>query len=64
MSTTTAAISQRELSSPACRSATVWVLPPAVVRAGERHDVATPLNRALLVLLRAISDAAASGRAG
>jgi 2-dehydropantoate 2-reductase len=31
----------------------------AIVAAGERHGIATPLNRALLALLRAISDAAA-----
>jgi 2-dehydropantoate 2-reductase len=30
----------------------------AIVSAGERHGIATPLNRALLALLRAISDAA------
>jgi 2-dehydropantoate 2-reductase len=30
----------------------------AIVAAGERHGIATPLNRALLALLRAISDAA------
>ena len=34
----------------------------AIVAGGERHGIATPLNRALLALLRAISDAA--GRAG
>jgi 2-dehydropantoate 2-reductase len=32
----------------------------AIVSAGERHGIATPLNRALLALLRAISDAAAT----
>jgi 2-dehydropantoate 2-reductase len=32
----------------------------AIVAAGERHGIATPLNRALLALLRAISDAAVS----
>jgi 2-dehydropantoate 2-reductase len=32
----------------------------AIVAAGERHSIATPLNRALLALLRAISDAAAA----
>jgi len=31
----------------------------AIATAGERHGIATPLNRALLALLRAISDAAA-----
>ena len=30
----------------------------AIVTAGERHGIATPLNRALLALLRAVSDAA------
>jgi 2-dehydropantoate 2-reductase len=30
----------------------------AIVAAGERHAIATPLNRALLTLLRAVSDAA------
>ena len=34
----------------------------AIVAAGERHGIATPLNRALLALLRAISDAAATSR--
>jgi 2-dehydropantoate 2-reductase len=34
----------------------------AIVSAGERHGIATPLNRALLALLRAISDAAATSR--
>ena len=34
----------------------------AIVTAGERHRIATPLNRALLALLRAISDAAATNR--
>jgi 2-dehydropantoate 2-reductase len=32
----------------------------AIVSAGERHGIATPLNRTLLALLRAISDAAAT----
>jgi 2-dehydropantoate 2-reductase len=35
-------------------------LTDAIVTAGERHGIATPLNRALLALLRAISDAAAT----
>jgi 2-dehydropantoate 2-reductase len=30
----------------------------AIVAAGERHGIATPLNRALLALLRAVSEAA------
>ena len=34
----------------------------AIVAAGERHGIATPLNRALLALLRAISDAAGTSR--
>jgi 2-dehydropantoate 2-reductase len=34
----------------------------AIVAAGERHRIATPLNRALLALLRAISDAAGASR--
>jgi len=34
----------------------------AIVAAGERHGIATPLNRALLTLLRAISDAAETER--
>lgn len=43
------------------RTLEVEALTGAIVAAGERHGVATPLNRALLVLLRAISDAATSG---
>jgi 2-dehydropantoate 2-reductase len=40
----------------------VEALTGAIVAAGERHGIATPLNRALLALLRAISDGgAASG---
>jgi 2-dehydropantoate 2-reductase len=35
----------------------------AIVAAGDRHGIATPLNRALLALLRAVSDAAAHGLA-
>jgi len=44
----------------------VEALSGAIVAAGERHGIATPLNRALLVLLRAVSDAAAqeAGAAG
>jgi 2-dehydropantoate 2-reductase len=34
----------------------------AIVSGGERHGIATPLNRALLALLRAISDAAGTSR--
>jgi 2-dehydropantoate 2-reductase len=36
----------------------VETLTGAIVAAGERHGIATPLNRALLALLRAVSDAA------
>ncbi len=39
----------------------VEALTGAVVAAGERHGIATPLNRALLALLRAISDGAVAG---
>jgi 2-dehydropantoate 2-reductase len=38
----------------------VEALTGAIVATGERHGIATPLNRALLTLLRAINDAAAS----
>jgi 2-dehydropantoate 2-reductase len=40
------------------RSLEVDALTGAIVAAGERHQIATPLNRAFLLLLRAISDAA------
>lgn len=40
------------------RSFEADALTGAVVAVGERHGIATPLNRALLTLLRAISDAA------
>jgi 2-dehydropantoate 2-reductase len=40
------------------RSFEADALTGAVVAAGKRHGIATPLNRALLALLRAISDAA------
>jgi 2-dehydropantoate 2-reductase len=40
------------------RSFEADVLTGAVVAIGDRHGIATPLNRALLTLLRAISDAA------
>ena len=36
----------------------IEALSGAVVAAGERLGVATPLNRALLVMLRAVNDAA------
>lgn len=39
----------------------VDALTGSIVAAGERHGIATPLNRALLTLLRAIDDAAADG---
>ncbi|RAI45583.1 2-dehydropantoate 2-reductase [Rhodoplanes roseus] len=41
----------------------VEALTGAVVAAGERHGVPTPLNRAFLALLRAISDAATNAAA-
>jgi 2-dehydropantoate 2-reductase len=41
----------------------IEALSGAVVAAGERHGVATPLNRALLTLLRAINDAVVPGGA-
>ncbi len=43
------------------RQLEVEALNGAIVAAGERHGIATPLNRALLVLLRAVSDAATNG---
>jgi 2-dehydropantoate 2-reductase len=42
------------------RTLEVEPLTGAIVAAGERLSIATPLNRALLALLRAVSDAAAS----
>ncbi len=39
----------------------VEALTGAIVAAGERRGIATPLNHALLALLRAVSDAATSG---
>ena len=44
------------------RSFEVEALTGAVVAAGERHGIATPLNRVFLALLRAINDAAATPR--
>jgi 2-dehydropantoate 2-reductase len=41
----------------------VEALTGAIVAAGEKHGVATPVNRALLTLLRAVSDAASPARA-
>ena len=43
------------------RTLEVEALTGAVVAAGARHGIATPLNRALLALLRAINDTAAAG---
>jgi 2-dehydropantoate 2-reductase len=40
------------------RELEVEALTGAIVAAGERHGIATPLNKALLTLLRAINDAA------
>jgi 2-dehydropantoate 2-reductase len=40
------------------RQLEVEALTGAIVAAGERHGIATPINRVLLVLLRAINDAA------
>jgi len=40
------------------RALEVEALTGAIVAAGERYGIATPLNRALLTLLRAVSDAA------
>ena len=34
---------------------------PVIVAAAERHGIATPLNGALLTLLRAVNDAALNG---
>ncbi len=42
------------------RQLEVEALTGAIVAAGERHGIATPINRALLALLRAIHDAAGS----
>ena len=39
----------------------VEALTGAIVAAGERHGIATPLNRAFLALLRAVSDAGGDG---
>ena len=43
------------------RKLEVEALTGAIVAAGARHGIATPLNRALLALLRAIDDAATDG---
>jgi 2-dehydropantoate 2-reductase len=42
------------------RQLEVEALTGAIVAAGQRHGIATPLNQALLALLRAINDAAAN----
>jgi 2-dehydropantoate 2-reductase len=44
------------------RTLEVEALTGAIVAAGERHGIATPLNRTLLTLLRAINDAIRSGQ--
>ncbi len=41
------------------RSLEIAALTGAIVSSGERHGVPTPLNRAVLTLLQAVSDAAA-----
>jgi 2-dehydropantoate 2-reductase len=46
------------------RSLEVEALTGAIVAVAERHGVSVPLNRALLTLLRAINDAAASAQNG
>jgi len=43
------------------RGLEVEALTGAVVAAGQRLDIATPLNSALLAMLRAVSDAASAG---
>jgi 2-dehydropantoate 2-reductase len=43
------------------RALEVEALTGAIVAAGRRLNVATPLNAALLTLLRAVSDAASAG---
>jgi 2-dehydropantoate 2-reductase len=40
------------------RKLEIEALTGAVVAAGERHGILTPINRTLLTLLRAVSDAA------
>jgi ketopantoate reductase len=54
---------ERTVNPMAPVSASISSVRPArvskyIVAAGERHAIATPLNRALLTLLRAVSDAA------
>ena len=39
----------------------IEALTGAIVAAAERHAIATPLNRAMLTLLRAVNDAAGKG---
>jgi 2-dehydropantoate 2-reductase len=43
------------------RQLEVEALTGAIVAAGARHGIATPINQALLALLRAINDAASGG---
>jgi 2-dehydropantoate 2-reductase len=38
----------------------IEALTGAIVAAGQRHGIATPINRALLTLLRPVNDAAAA----
>jgi 2-dehydropantoate 2-reductase len=45
----------------AARPLEIEALTGAIVAAGARHAIATPLNRAFLTFLRAISDAAQDG---
>jgi 2-dehydropantoate 2-reductase len=42
------------------RTLEIEAITGAIVASGERHGVPTPLNAALLALLRAVSDGAAS----
>jgi 2-dehydropantoate 2-reductase len=46
------------------RSLEAEAISGAIVAAGERHGIPTPLNRALLALLSAVTDAAAAERSG
>ena len=39
----------------------IEALTGAIVSAGERHNIATPLNRAMLTLLRAVNEAVGKG---
>ena len=42
----------------------IEALTGAIVAAGERHNIATPLNRATLTLLRAVNEAVGEGEVG